>query len=414
MPVTWFNNNVEYSGAIDVNAASGALGVWLQGVLNYYRNGECDTVVQAHCGDFAQDAPRHLGEGLEPWWTYTVDARGTYIDDAPCPGDGTKTDVGSVYDANGVFMTYRTFVRVSLSGCNRTYKIERVNAAGTVYAVSGNHATEAAANAGLITEIQAEMYSGTWFHKERPQLSQWIAGNYKSWNAAPMPHSTVKSELRDILAEVYAELERSNFRQVLLAGSVWNPVPTEEQLNSTSADSDGDGIPDEDDPCPSDATNTCTPSDGGTVDPGNCEEGWFLTKVVCEIRNRVNETWQFLSHDAWVPQEDWNSRWALIKAEYDEKVIFGLGAADFGLPGRDDIQTMTVSTHEWCDFSIDVGKINPMSNENVIVEAEVRSGENWCESAPADWMSTVGRTILGWFFAATYAIKLYATVTERA
>jgi hypothetical protein len=53
-----------------------------------------------------------------------------------------------------------------------------------------------------------------------------------------------------------------------------------------------------------DAVTITTPGDGGEgplVDPGTCEAGWFLTRVVCEIRNFVRETWKFITHDAWVP-----------------------------------------------------------------------------------------------------------------
>lgn len=78
----------------------------------------------------------------------------------------------------------------------------------------------------------------------------------------------------------------------------------------------GDGFED-------DGDGPGTGGDGGNVDPGNCEDGWILTRAVCVIRDQGDRLWSFLSHDAWVPSVTWSSRIQAVRSNASSRVPFG-------------------------------------------------------------------------------------------
>lgn len=420
VPVSWVEGSEEYTGHVVIRGSHPAMPQMFDNVLGYFYEVECQTARRADCSGLSEAPQRRTGTGLDDWYDWTLPVFTATFPEASCPelGDPPVVEVGPVlpgkrYEGASLVMSYRPAVQViNYAGVCQTNFVVQTQSAGFETwtpepCVSGCSSTPAGAIAQRQNQLDTwiQVVPGGVVGHGRPVLSAFQAGSYRSFPEAAEPHPDLAVGLGVVFTEVLAEFERVNGEASLPAGMYWSPVPTAEQLGAIEPP----GEPEPVDPS----------------DPGNCEEGWYLTRVVCEIRTAVNNTWQFLSHDAWVPQEDWAARFSDVRDEFDERTWYLRGGAEaWGLPTTEDLESIDHLTHEWCALELDlgldlVGPFMPGSISEEPVTGEFPVGHdgarmNWCMTPPATWMAGTGRAILAWFLAAGFIISLFGTVTGRA
>ncbi len=124
----------------------------------------------------------------------------------------------------------------------------------------------------------------------KPTISNWIAGTYArvstSSGVAGVAHNSVVSESSMIIVEAVADHFRKYGGQLYMpSGLSLTPQPNYAQTGST--DTDGDGIPDGSDTCPSDPTNDCTGTSPPPSEPPTDEDDYGSCSIIdipCNLR----------------------------------------------------------------------------------------------------------------------------------
>jgi hypothetical protein len=227
-----------------------------------------------------------------------------------------------------------------------------------------------------------------------PSLYAWETGSYYAYNEMPGVHDDVPEGFRIAMSQLAAEFDRRAMYGWLPLGLTFDPEPTTEQLAGEAPDP-GDG------------------GGGGTtiVEPGNCEEGWFLTQLVCEIRDIANTFWEFISHDAWVPEVGLVARMEAVQEDAEGRFPFSVVAS--GELGAIE-EHLTVHTGEWeCpSVSVNTGEwLTGLVPSGVLTEAEVEPAEwNICDNPYAEWMHEDGRQFIALIFGFLAAWRIARSV----
>lgn len=228
----------------------------------------------------------------------------------------------------------------------------------------------------------------------KPSVWNWMRGTYVGLNQMPEAHGDVGEGFRIQLAELAAEHDRLGNVGWLPPGFSFEPEPTTEELGGQEPGGGG-------------------PGGGGEVDPGDCEEGWFLTRVVCEIRTFSANTWQFLSHDAWVPERPVSERMADLRMAAGLRAPFNLFdqghlsslEANYGGDNLTDARlecvVVTVDWRGWLSWGPGIVP------EGVLAENESEP-VTWdmCDNPYADWMHNIGREIVRLVFSLVVAWRV--------
>lgn len=418
-PVQWTEGSVQYTGAFRHLGMTNTRAAWNQ-IINYYFTVECQTLKKSDCGIMGLPPSERPSTHLREWFNWMfVPFTLPDIIPAPeqCPSEAIDTIVGTVLNGRGPYRTYyiREFNVQVMGSCEKRWRSYRSDDNG-VTKTNMHGANFASTKSGALDTInnnaQAFILEGVDVG-QRVALHHWASGEYRDTSAAERPlqaHTNTYSDMRFAIAEVLAEFDRVYGKQELPTGMSWNPVPTEQQLLAVEPPG-----PDPDDPDPTDPGG----GNGGTVDPGNCDEGWFLTKLVCEIRTQGERLWTFVSHDAWVPETDWSTRFEGIQTEFQGKLnIFNLRYSDFGLPDWQQFGTIDPNTHKWCSVELNIGldRVGPYMPSGGFGQQTISTqinDHNLCRNPLADFWHTTGRPLLAYFLAMTFVVYMYKNMTAR-
>lgn len=238
----------------------------------------------------------------------------------------------------------------------------------------------------------------TFCNSNWPQLRNWKDGRYHTFMGETPAETDTHHGIRLALAEAQAETDRLNAQAgnvgvALIHGVTLTPLPTPEQVGAAP-------------PVIGD------PGGGGgdvVVEPGTCEDGWFLTKVVCEIRTQGERLWGFISHDAWVPEVGWQQRSEWLRDDAGQRVPFvwmgdssGLWVVFQGDSVEDGefVGTSAATCPRWQvrlqDYMPEiVAPVQGPGSDPAQYQPEI----NLCENEYAKWMHETGR---GWVLAFLY------------
>lgn len=260
---------------------------------------------------------------------------------------------------------------------------------------------------GLVDSAESSM--GSSCVTDWPTLAKYIDGNYFAWNAQSEYNTDAREGIRIALAEGQAELDRLRIEAAddslsLLSGLTIDPVPSPLEAQADDGAPWGEG-------------GGGGGGDGGDVDPGDCTDGWFLTNLVCIIRDQGERLWDFLSEDAWVPSTSFQNRVDTLGNAYEEVIPFAL----FNSTGTSS-DRLAVGTQPWDEstlagdncpsWSLHVaGLFEPIKNVagfSVINSAD-QVTVDFCDNEYVDWMAGAGRDVL--LYAAGVAMSIWFIVT---
>lgn len=146
------------------------------------------------------------------------------------------------------------------------------------------------------------------------------------------------------------------------------------------------------------------------VEPGNCEDGWFLTNIVCEIRTTVNDTYVFVTHDAWVSETDHSQTWLDFRNRSQQKIPFGfLAVLDINKQGSEDVgihvpgyiaDTGSIK-YTFPGYTLEVPEASGLPNLEI-----PRTEVDFADNAIMQWQHDTGRQWMWWFLLAGTAISI--------
>jgi hypothetical protein len=168
---------------------------------------------------------------------------------------------------------------------------------------SGPYKRFTGSGAAGLTSVTNSMLSRVQTTCPMPGMAQYRDGSFYGRMQMPAAHPSLRDGVRIVMAETQAENDRTGVSGLVIAGMALDPLPTVDQLEQGEGGTDPGG-------------------GDGAVDPGNCEEGWFLTQLVCIIRDQGERLWDFIGNDAWVPQEDWGARFTVLNQSKNSKFPF--------------------------------------------------------------------------------------------
>lgn len=351
----------------------------------------CETNNRSDCGrlrlgnrPFEAEQRAETGTSLDEWWYWEVEMPGTWEfppqDDQTLPGAIPTEFTCAHSDGRTMQWSSASWPGTGLFEGQTFYGVGRRSSVGGqwiwVTSGTGNRTGRGqTANQDVVAHCTSE----------RPTLLQWQAGDYWKMQAGSFSHAEehpdVMSGLQIIWAELLAENDRIGYPGLAIAGMVFDPLPTPEQLNL------GEGLPGEGTP--------------GDVDPGTCEDGWFLTQVVCEIRTLAASIWLFISHDAWVPQVNWSEQFGNLRSSISVRFPFNL----FTESG--------VGLHYLKAFNAEQSEQLACQDINVQIQRPLRDGPNYvaslnlCDNAAGYWMHNSGRPLLVLSVALLMSLSLF-------
>lgn len=360
---------------------------WLDDAFKYFYTRTCMTLDKSRCGRLEPEPnERSSGSSLDEWWrrvngpvALNVDDIGDWFGAPPSAPHSV-----SFYCSNGTrryeqgAITYfdtQTQVRQYVWYRRRSDQNWAQTALVSVGAIQTNAGTYAVAQCGV------------------PTIAEWAVGNYYQYEGEPSAHPDVWGGVAVVAAEVQAEYDRVYYglHNGLAPGLTWDPVPSTAQLGPG-----GGGT---------------APGDGGEVDPGTCEDGWFLTQVVCEIRTFSANTWQFLSHDAWVPETGFEQRWGSLHAEAVDRFPFTVMAQfpnvmpDGEVGGNPyDGQQEELACAGW--------EVDMHGMGGLVGIEDARGTIQLCGTPVGDWLRDYGRGLMYYFFFFALSVSFFLTVVR--
>lgn len=402
IPVSWVTTDgVAYSGGIVLGG----------------NNAEFDDLINVMLLQFYEVEERRTDTGLDAWYEWDIAERINTFQGLPVPDfeecgheeDGAVSG-WRIWEGEHMHRAYRIrMMRPSAGGnglCTPSFRLfsspdglgnwTRTGSSGPSWWSAPSSADNAVRTqaAGLIAPPGRATGGQVAEHYSRPGLEHWNNGTYMDVGVTSpvVPHPDTRDGIRQLFAAYIVALDEEHGQLLLPPGLGWTVPPTPEQMPPYEG-----------------------PPPGGEIDPGDCEEGWFLTRVVCEIRTGIGNIWSFISYDAWVPQTNWTTRWQGLQLAYQDRMyLFGGYSWDaFGVPSPDDIGSMNPEEHPWCNPEISVGGLIPFSDVETVEMTVDHWGNNWCQSGPAELMRTTGRQIITWVFAVGAIITIVRTATGR-
>lgn len=343
--------------------------------MERFYEGYCETTIRAHCGrlkrgnrPFEAETDALTGTSVDEWWEWEPlePPIWEFGPGGSGAGPGAQGVEFSCATLNSRYeWSSRQFPNPNDPPDGVIYAIARYD--GVVWSSVSSGSTAAPRVLAAANDIAARC-------KVPDTIRKWREGDYWQRQYGPdvpytTPNDDVAEGLRIIWAELLAENDRTGVEGLSIAGMRFDPLPTPEQLNL------GEGVPGE---------------GGGTeVDPGTCEEGWFLTRVVCEIRDAMNTLWQFISHDAWVPQEDWGVKFGELQDSTQTRFPFSMFVSAHTtmtwLQGWNRSQSEALMC-----APIEVKVVNPFPGD----ETPLVDGVDLCDNAFAEFMHDYGRPML--------------------
>lgn len=223
-------------------------------------------------------------------------------------------------------------------------------------------------------------------------LIQWQNGTYVGMGEVPVAHDDTVAGLRHLAKVNLAVRELVLGYSQMPPGMRWNPEPSSELYGPCypdgcadpgNTDTDGDGIPDAEDPCPLNPNPTCGSGGGGPTDPAtDPETRCGIIDIPCNLR------WLF------VPKTGFATHWNRVKTTAEQHFPFNVGSrlVDMIRPSGDevsDVSPLFLDDEQTVAVACEVQTIDFSGAAGTFLREKLASSEvtyNLCDNVYAEWI----------------------------